>query len=48
VHSCLDRIANEAADPEINLMPALIQAARAGTTVGEICGVLRESWGTHR
>jgi methylmalonyl-CoA mutase N-terminal domain/subunit len=30
-----------------NLLPALRDALRAGCTVGEICGVLRELWGTH-
>ncbi len=30
-----------------NLLPALREALRAHCTVGEICGVLREEWGTH-
>lgn len=35
-----------AAQAETNTMPALLAAARAGATVGEICSVLREEWGT--
>jgi methylmalonyl-CoA mutase N-terminal domain/subunit len=32
----------------VNLVPALIVAARAHATVGEMCDVLRDIWGTHR
>jgi methylmalonyl-CoA mutase N-terminal domain/subunit len=45
VELCLKRIREEARDPATNLMPALLDAARAGITVGEICDVLREEWG---
>ncbi len=31
-----------------NLMPPIIDAARANVTMGEICDVLRETWGTWR
>jgi methylmalonyl-CoA mutase N-terminal domain/subunit len=30
-----------------NLLPPMREALRAGCTVGEICGVLRELWGTY-
>jgi len=30
-----------------NLMPLLIEAAKARVTLGEICGVLRKCWGVH-
>jgi methylmalonyl-CoA mutase N-terminal domain/subunit len=29
-------------------MPAMIEAARARATIGEICDVLREVFGAHR
>jgi methylmalonyl-CoA mutase N-terminal domain/subunit len=35
------------ADSDANLLPPLREALRAGCTVGEICGVLRELWGTY-
>ncbi len=31
-----------------NLVPLILAAARAEATLGEICGVLREAWGTYR
>ena len=37
-----------AADSDTNLMPVLIDAARAYVTMGEMCDVLRESWGVWR
>jgi methylmalonyl-CoA mutase N-terminal domain/subunit len=37
-----------AAAGETNLMPALIEASRVYATVGEMCDVLREEWGTWR
>jgi methylmalonyl-CoA mutase N-terminal domain/subunit len=36
-----------AAETDLNLLPALREALRARCTVGEICGVLRELWGTY-
>ncbi len=33
---------------DTNLMPAIIDAARSGVTVGEMCDALREVWGTWR
>jgi methylmalonyl-CoA mutase N-terminal domain/subunit len=35
------------AETDANLLPALREALRAHCTVGEICGVLRELWGTY-
>ena len=35
------------AESDANLLPALREALRARCTVGEICGVLRELWGTY-
>jgi methylmalonyl-CoA mutase, N-terminal domain len=36
-----------AAEGEANLLPPMREALRARCTVGEICGVLRELWGTY-
>ena len=35
------------AESDANLLPALREALRARATVGEICGTLRELWGTY-
>ena len=35
------------AESDANLLPALREALRARCTVGEVCGVLRELWGTY-
>jgi methylmalonyl-CoA mutase, N-terminal domain len=35
------------ADSDENLLPPMREALRARATVGEVCGVLRELWGTH-
>jgi methylmalonyl-CoA mutase N-terminal domain/subunit len=35
------------AETDENILPALREALRARCTVGEICGALRELWGTH-
>jgi methylmalonyl-CoA mutase N-terminal domain/subunit len=35
------------AESDANLLPALRQALAARTTIGELCGVLREHWGTY-
>jgi methylmalonyl-CoA mutase, N-terminal domain len=29
------------------MVPAILAAARAEATLGEICGALREEWGTY-
>ncbi len=47
VDRALDRLAREAADPEVNLMPALIDAANAFATVGEMMGAMARVFGRH-
>ncbi len=47
VDSALKAVRVAAAGQE-NTMPALLEAARSGATVGEICAVLRDEWGTFR
>jgi len=37
----------DAAGSETNVLPPLREALRAGATIGELCGVLREAWGMH-
>jgi methylmalonyl-CoA mutase, N-terminal domain len=39
---------HEEAGREVNLMPALVDAARAYATMGEMCDALRDVWGTWR
>ena len=48
VDSALARLAEAARDEAQNLMPATIEAARAGATTGEWAGVLREVFGDYR
>jgi methylmalonyl-CoA mutase N-terminal domain/subunit len=36
-----------AAGSDANVLPPLREALRVGATVGELCGVLREAWGTY-
>ena len=43
---CLVRIAGDAADPTVNLLPALVEAAAAHVTVGEAMGALEGVGGT--
>jgi methylmalonyl-CoA mutase N-terminal domain/subunit len=45
--AALDRLANDV-DRGSNVMPALIDASRAGATLGEMSDVLRESFGEFR
>lgn len=45
--TALERI-GEAARASDNLMPLFIEAAKARITLGEICGLLRQVWGTHQ
>jgi methylmalonyl-CoA mutase N-terminal domain/subunit len=47
VRRCLARLATEAADPEINLMPALIEAATNYVTVGECMMTLASVFGRY-
>jgi methylmalonyl-CoA mutase N-terminal domain/subunit len=44
----LARLRNDAAQEDVNLMPAIIDAARDHVTMGEMCDALREVWGTWR
>jgi len=46
VRRSVSRIAREAADPSINLMPALIEASRLHVTVGEQIAALESVFGT--
>ncbi|MGH9100450.1 MAG: methylmalonyl-CoA mutase family protein, partial [Acidimicrobiales bacterium] len=46
VRRCLERIAREAADPTVNLLPALVDAAKAYVTVGESMHALGTVFGT--
>ncbi len=47
VDVALHRLRSEAADPEINLMPALVHAVRTYATEGEIVDALAEVFGRH-
>jgi len=47
VATLLDRLAGEAADPAVNLMPVTIELARARASMGEIVTRLREVWGQY-
>jgi ethylmalonyl-CoA mutase len=48
VSRALEQLAEIAADDTQNLMPATIEAARAGVTTGEWAGMLRETFGDYR
>jgi methylmalonyl-CoA mutase, N-terminal domain len=37
----------DAAGSDVNVLPPMREALRVGATVGEVCGVLRDAWGTH-
>ncbi len=47
VAAALQRVRTEAADPEINLMPALIDAVSVYTTLGELMGAMGDVFGRH-
>ncbi|MGH9133457.1 MAG: methylmalonyl-CoA mutase family protein, partial [Ilumatobacteraceae bacterium] len=47
VDAALARLRADAADPEINLMPALIDAVSAYATLGEVMGALGDVFGSH-
>ncbi len=47
VERALATLAAEAADPEINLMPSLIEASKAYVTLGEMMGTLAGVFGRH-
>src|SRR3954454_3507322 len=46
VHSALARLV-ECARTTDNMVPVLLDAVRAEATLGEICGVLKEEWGSY-
>ncbi len=48
VDAALERVRADAADPAVNLMPAVLDAVRAYATVGEIMGSLASVFGRHR
>jgi ethylmalonyl-CoA mutase len=48
VDRALEQLAEAAADEDANIMPATIQAAKAGATTGEWAGVLRDVFGDYR
>ena len=47
VAALLDRLAREAADPGINLMPVTVELVKARASLGEIVGRLRQVWGRY-
>jgi len=47
VDAVLNRLTREAADPEVNLMPTLIEAATTYATLGEIMGAMGTVFGRH-
>src|SRR6478672_8501197 len=48
VEAALERLAEVAADESANIMPATIEAAKAGATTGEWAGALRDVFGDYR
>jgi (2R)-ethylmalonyl-CoA mutase len=48
VDRALKRLADAAGDESANIMPATIEAAKAGATTGEWAGVLRDVFGDYR
>ena len=48
VEAALAKLAEAAADDGANIMPATIEAAKAGATTGEWAGVLRDVFGDYR
>jgi len=48
VETALTRLRAEAARDGVNLMPVIVEAARANVTMGEMCDALREVWGVWR
>ncbi len=47
VDAALGRLRSDAADPEVNLMPALIDAVRTYASLGEIMATLEAEFGRH-
>jgi methylmalonyl-CoA mutase N-terminal domain/subunit len=48
VETALATLKESAAKEGVNLMPLIVEASRAYVTMGEMCDVLREVWGTWR
>jgi ethylmalonyl-CoA mutase len=48
VAAALEELRKAAADPDVNLMPPTLAAAKAGATTGEWAAALRESFGEYR
>jgi (2R)-ethylmalonyl-CoA mutase len=48
VERALEQLAAAAADDSVNIMPATIEAAKAGVTTGEWSGALRDVFGDYR
>jgi methylmalonyl-CoA mutase, N-terminal domain len=46
--AAIARLRDDASIEERNLMPAILDAARAHVTMGEMCDALRQVWGTWR
>jgi methylmalonyl-CoA mutase N-terminal domain/subunit len=46
--AALARLRSDAARADVNVMPAIVEASGAYVTMGEMCDVLREVWGTWR
>jgi methylmalonyl-CoA mutase N-terminal domain/subunit len=46
VESSLSDLRKAAEDPKQNLMPPILSAVRSYATLGEICDVFRQAWGT--
>ena len=47
VDEVLGRLRTEAADPNVNLMPTLIEASRTYATLGEMMGAMADVFGRH-
>jgi len=47
VAALLERLAREAADPAVNLIPVTIELVEARASMGEIVGRLRHVWGQY-
>jgi methylmalonyl-CoA mutase N-terminal domain/subunit len=47
VAALMDRLAEEARDPSVNLMPTTIELVKARATMGEIVARLKDVWGTY-
>nr|MBA3364174.1 methylmalonyl-CoA mutase [Actinomycetota bacterium] len=48
VETALARLKEASAREDVNLMPVIVDAARAYVTLGEMCDALRETWGVWR